>query len=78
MFKFVVLGCLIALAVGAPKSGERLDLAGSCNEELCKLPDCRCSSTSIPGGLDPKEVPQVNKKKSPLFNECICNKAHFF
>ncbi|CAH0697353.1 unnamed protein product [Spodoptera exigua] len=35
-----------------------LPLAKECNEELCKLPNCRCSSTDIPGGLLPRDTPQ--------------------
>ncbi|TNY20211.1 hypothetical protein DMC30DRAFT_417191 [Rhodotorula diobovata] len=30
----------------------------SCDASQCKLPDCLCASTSPPGGLDPKNVPQ--------------------
>ncbi|GAA5827690.1 hypothetical protein JCM11251_001788 [Rhodosporidiobolus azoricus] len=30
----------------------------SCDPNQCKLPDCLCASTSPPGGLDPKDVPQ--------------------
>ncbi|KAL1712211.1 hypothetical protein EV715DRAFT_214110 [Schizophyllum commune] len=30
----------------------------SCDADKCKLPDCNCASTSPPGGLDPKDVPQ--------------------
>nr|AEA76330.1 chitin deacetylase 2 [Mamestra configurata] len=37
---------------------EELPLAEECDEELCKLPDCRCSSTDIPGGLLPRDTPQ--------------------
>ncbi len=33
-----------------------------CKPELCQLPDCRCSSTEIPGGLDPRNTPQVRKE----------------
>lgn len=32
--------------------------AAVCNEELCTLPNCRCSSTEIPGGLTLEETPQ--------------------
>ncbi|KAL0860475.1 hypothetical protein ABMA27_009856 [Loxostege sticticalis] len=32
--------------------------AGPCNPETCKLPDCRCSSTDIPGNLAPRNTPQ--------------------
>lgn len=35
--------------------------ADTCDTELCKLPDCFCSptSTKVPGGLDPKDTPQM-------------------
>ena len=33
--------------------------AQPCNDEICKLPDCFCSGTKIPGGLNPKDVPQM-------------------
>lgn len=35
-----------------------LPLALPCEAEKCELPECRCSSTSIPGGLAAKETPQ--------------------
>lgn len=38
---------------------EELPLAEECDKELCKLPDCRCSSIEIPGGLLPRDTPQV-------------------
>ena len=33
--------------------------AEPCSDAKCKLPDCWCSGTAIPGGLDVKEVPQM-------------------
>ena len=33
--------------------------AKPCNEDLCKLPDCFCSGTKIPGGLAVEDVPQM-------------------
>lgn len=36
-----------------------LPLAEQCDETLCKLPNCRCSSTNIPGNLAPRDTPQV-------------------
>ncbi|GAA5858698.1 hypothetical protein JCM8547_001429 [Rhodosporidiobolus lusitaniae] len=30
----------------------------TCDASQCKLPACQCASTSPPGGLDPKDVPQ--------------------
>ncbi|UXI21078.1 uncharacterized protein NH340_JMT07021 [Sarcoptes scabiei] len=33
--------------------------ATKCNENQCKLPDCFCGGTEIPGGLPVKDVPQL-------------------
>lgn len=33
--------------------------AQPCDETKCKLPLCRCANTNIPGGLDPKQTPQI-------------------
>ncbi|KPM07572.1 hypothetical protein QR98_0060690 [Sarcoptes scabiei] len=30
-----------------------------CDENKCQLPYCRCGSSSIPGGFDAKEIPQM-------------------
>ncbi|CAG9792395.1 unnamed protein product [Diatraea saccharalis] len=49
---------LVALAVADDEEVEELELAVPCNEESCKLPSCRCSSTAIPGGLAPRNTPQ--------------------
>ena len=35
------------------------NIAQPCNDDICKLPDCFCSGTKIPGGLNPKDVPQM-------------------
>ncbi|XP_050683968.1 chitin deacetylase 8-like [Leptidea sinapis] len=37
---------------------DELKLAEPCDPEVCKLPDCRCSSTLIPGDLHPARTPQ--------------------
>ena len=49
----VVLGAILALSQGMDCP------AKPCNPAACQLPDCRCSSTDMPGGLSPKDVPQV-------------------
>ncbi|CAH2098303.1 unnamed protein product [Euphydryas editha] len=36
----------------------QLELATSCDPEACRLPECRCSSTNIPGGLAARDTPQ--------------------
>ena len=54
---------LLDIAVARPSktSGVSLgDPAPPCDAAKCKLPDCRCSSSDIPGGLDVKQVPQVS------------------
>ncbi|KAI5634282.1 hypothetical protein NE865_13011 [Phthorimaea operculella] len=35
-----------------------LQLADTCDESVCKLPACRCSSSGTPGGFAAKDVPQ--------------------
>ncbi|CAL1540268.1 unnamed protein product [Lymnaea stagnalis] len=32
---------------------------GKCSDSWCKLPDCRCVGSDVPGDLDPKDVPQM-------------------
>ena len=36
-----------------------INIAQPCNDDICKLPDCFCSGTKIPGGLTSKDVPQM-------------------
>jgi peptidoglycan/xylan/chitin deacetylase (PgdA/CDA1 family) len=44
-----------------PSSSEAVPLAEAekCDPKICKLPNCRCGSPSIPGGLKAKQVPQI-------------------
>ncbi|XP_022657173.1 uncharacterized protein LOC111262313 isoform X2 [Varroa jacobsoni] len=35
------------------------ETAAKCSRDTCRLPDCNCAGSEIPGGLLPKEVPQV-------------------
>ncbi|KAL0860476.1 hypothetical protein ABMA27_009857 [Loxostege sticticalis] len=52
---------LLAVAAMAEDSSEEEDflpLAEECDPETCRLPECRCSSTSIPGNLSPRNTPQ--------------------
>lgn len=39
-------------------STEELPLAEPCVDTECTLPDCRCSTTHIPGGLEARNTPQ--------------------
>ncbi|OTF69346.1 hypothetical protein BLA29_007758, partial [Euroglyphus maynei] len=41
------------------KTPEPFSNAIKCSENLCKLPDCFCGGTEIPGGLSVKEIPQL-------------------
>ncbi|XP_046391272.1 chitin deacetylase 7-like [Ischnura elegans] len=47
----VLFGLLVVCASGAPRS--------ECNDSNCKLPDCHCFGTAVPGGLEPKDIPQL-------------------
>lgn len=46
---------LVALAKGQSD----ISLAEPCNPVACQLPECRCSTTDIPGGLAARDTPQV-------------------
>lgn len=60
MYQILLIGVLVAVSFGAPPPAyDARELAESCNEEACRLPNCRCSSTQIPGGLTALETPQV-------------------
>nr|XP_027205619.1 uncharacterized protein LOC113799218 isoform X1 [Dermatophagoides pteronyssinus] len=41
------------------KTPEPFSNAIKCSEQLCKLPDCFCGGTEIPGELSVKDVPQL-------------------
>lgn len=49
------LVCFIIVLVAAASAMPRIE---ECNPAICRLPDCRCSSTDIPGNLPLAEVPQ--------------------
>lgn len=61
----IVLLAAIALTTAAvvrPTKQSKATLeepAPPCDDTLCKLPDCRCSTTNIPGALDAKKIPQM-------------------
>lgn len=60
MYQILLIGVFLTVVSGAPRSKyDELALAENCNEQLCRLPDCRCSSTAIPAGLSASETPQV-------------------
>ncbi|XP_059056297.1 chitin deacetylase 8-like [Achroia grisella] len=52
--KWLAVICLVFASVAC----NELPFAEPCNEQLCQLPDCRCSSSGIPGGLQPRDTPQ--------------------
>lgn len=69
MVKFVVvLGlalCVSALALPSPTE-HQLEKGVSCNPDLCKLPNCRCSSTELDESIPTSETPQVGLENDSL------------
>lgn len=47
----VLLAALLPQATGDP--------AKPCTPDVCKLPDCFCSGTNIPGNLSASTIPQI-------------------
>lgn len=54
-----VLFSVVLVTLAAADQTEELPLAEECDVELCKLPNCHCSSSNIPGGLEARDTPQV-------------------
>ncbi|XP_026735424.1 uncharacterized protein LOC113499228 [Trichoplusia ni] len=77
---------VVLLFVGAAVAvAEEVVLAKDCDVELCKLPDCRCSSTNIPGDLLPRDTPQfvtvtfddgVNNLNIMTYREVLYNRKN--
>ncbi|CAG9792398.1 unnamed protein product [Diatraea saccharalis] len=55
---WLLVPLLLVNIVAAEDDENELPLAEPCDVEACKLPNCRCSSTAIPGGLRPRDTPQ--------------------
>ena len=58
----VALGLLLFFVsgtAGAAVKRRSLGPAQPCSPDVCKLPDCRCSGTDIPGNLQREKVPQM-------------------
>jgi len=55
---FLCLALFCASSFASPVLKDELPLAKPCDEQKCTLPDCRCASSNIPGGLDRKDTPQ--------------------
>ncbi|XP_014673019.1 PREDICTED: uncharacterized protein LOC106813397 [Priapulus caudatus] len=53
----LLLLSLLSLSHGyrVPSDSEALP----CDDTVCKLPDCRCSGTVIPGALPVQQIPQI-------------------
>lgn len=51
----------MVLFLWAVAVADHLPLAEPCVENQCILPNCKCSSTDIPGGLQPRDTPQVRQ-----------------
>lgn len=63
---FLVLALFVAVWAQDESGEDGLTLAEPCDAEACQLPDCRCSSTNIPGGLAARDVPQVIRHRQIL------------
>ncbi|XP_059056313.1 chitin deacetylase 8-like [Achroia grisella] len=77
--------CAVICLLFASVACNELPLAEPCNEDLCKLPNCKCSSTDIPGGLQPRDTPQfilltvddnINADNIPTYREIFYNRRN--
>lgn len=51
---FIYVLVLLVLALGRLHGQE----AERCDSRYCRLPDCYCGGSTIPGGYEPKDIPQ--------------------
>ncbi len=56
---FLLLLAAISVTATIVTTASAYEPAQSCDKSKCKLPNCRCASTSIPGGLPANETPQI-------------------
>ncbi|XP_075985864.1 chitin deacetylase 8-like [Anticarsia gemmatalis] len=85
-FAFLFLPLVLAKDLkGFNEIRRDVPLAVSCDVEACQLPDCRCSSTDIPGGLLPRDTPQfvtitfddpVNPNNIEIYREILYNRKN--
>lgn len=59
MARCAIILALIVSAAASALPAAREKTAPYCDPAQCVLPDCRCSSLDIPGGLTPAETPQT-------------------
>lgn len=58
--KFLILSCVFLLSLFSRLAARpHNDPATTCEPSRCKLPDCRCSGTDIPGNLNASNIPQI-------------------
>ena len=56
------IGALFSLTLTLSLTSQSVvcgDPAKPCNPDICKLPDCFCSGTEIPGNLPASSIPQI-------------------
>ncbi|KAJ3185758.1 hypothetical protein HDU85_001117 [Gaertneriomyces sp. JEL0708] len=54
----LLVGTTVLAQEGAPVGPAQPVASYTCDASTCKLPTCFCPTTSPPGGLDPKKIPQ--------------------
>lgn len=57
--KMKLLGLILSSFLITQISVKSSQAVNPCDPAKCKLPDCRCASTEIPGGLSPEQTPQI-------------------
>lgn len=55
----ILILCFSAAVVMGKPLNQASDPAQPCDETKCQLPQCRCASTEVPGGLAAKSIPQI-------------------
>jgi len=81
----LALSGFMALAVSGPTKLVNPFAADSCDDSLCNLPSCRCSSQTPPGGLLGPNIPQIvfitfddaiTVTNHPFYEEVLFNRVN--
>lgn len=64
----LIFTIIVQDALSVPQITKRdLELAATCDPNVCKPPSCRCASTTLDEKIPVAQIPQVNSKSFVLF-----------
>ncbi len=70
-FCFVIVTVFVQNVLSIPQISKRdLELAATCDPNVCKPPNCRCASTTLDDKIPVPQIPQVKLKLFQCKSSC--------